>query len=467
MANEIETSKSKKEQHAPSIVTQYSDALIKLQSFALTALHLKESGKLIAKYERNIYPYINSYLISVADGTKDGSESKNLEWCISENAKICAEWIDKYNRKTFKTSARAWLPVVLNIYVRLNRLNAISRLLRGEYASENVFINLSRALSLAYDLDIESVVADEPNGDGKETALGSFTLLTLIYNVKLSKLSKKEIWGLLNWLTLNLNKVNLSNEPPQDLSATWVIEIGKMDLPKHATIGMKSADGRFFLDARGLESALLLLHPDNVQARVKEDIFEVGKLQIQNNLKASTPIEMLEFNFDFVYKSLSNANSMAKSFTKYTTVNIHEYGVGVLVNETQEKFRLNQIFLSKTKQNSPFYLGIIRKIEKISEKEAILTLDWIGTKIRPIKVRSEWADVADSNRPEGWLECLLMDSVKNKGYLNLFLTHLNVIWGEYINCTSSHKDEVWSEQLMIHKSLELYPNHMLVEASWA
>jgi hypothetical protein len=448
----------------PVALTRYREALLQLQSSAISALSLEPAATALSETERKLANDIQSLLSMFATDGVNESESRMLEWCLMEHARMCAEWIERFQKKTFKSSSRAWLPVILNIYVRLNRSTAISRLLRQQFGPGPIFSNLNRALAMATEFDVAAVAAEEPFGDGKETPLGGLIVCTLLYSADPSTLTPLELLSLNQWLLDHVRQTEISDAPQKKSNAIWVIELNQVDMPKMATQSLKAASGRWFLNAAPMSGFLTQLTPRTLQEKIETRLFHHLKTQ-SARVKASLPVDVLDFNFLQVHRWLAEPHvNTSPVFSNWETQELTDQGASILAPRPRNSFRINQLFLVRLPhKNNVLHLGVIRRLDPLSTSETLLGLEWLGKRPQPIQIKSEWADVADSNRPEGWVSGLLMDPIGNKDSLRLFLPHLNVISGEHVSCQSMDGRASWGD-LVLNRLLELYPQHQLVDA---
>ena len=447
----------------PATLTRYRAVLLQLQSSAVSAMPLAEAAMALAEQERQLTRDVQDLLFSFVENGINESESRMLEWCLTEHAKLCAEWVERFQKKTFKSSLKPWLPVVLNLYVRLNRLTVLSRLLRKQYGPGPIFSNLNRALSMASEFDVVAVAAEEPYGDGYETALGGLIFVTLLYSAEPSSLNPGDLWSFTQWLWTHVRQTEVTDKVPAKLDATWTIDFNQIEPPKRAALGVKPSSGRWFLNAAPMADYLGDLPTKSLQDQISARLFYNSKVR-PTRVKAALPVEVAEFNFLQIHGWLAEPHlHQAPALSAWETLDVSDHGAGIVAPKPRSQFRINQLFLVRHPKNNSLHLGVIRKLEPTANEHTLLRMEWLGKRPQPIQIRSEWADVADSNRPDGWVNGLLLEPIGNKDSIRLFLPHLNVISGEHVSCQSIDGKASWGD-LILNRLLELYPQHQLVDA---
>lgn len=440
-----------------SSITPYRDALSKMQA-EITHLPLPDVASLLSSHERRRSSVINELIILLSQSNLLPADARTLEWCLLEHAKMFAEWIEKFKRKLFKSQAKNWLPVMLTGYVRLNRIALLSKLMRGEPSYEFIFQNLMYALDAAIKYNSIATVADAPHGDGHETVLGTLITSTLLTHTRGPHAAAVECYQLHQWLLPQATKITVTESIPKTTDATWMIDLA------HGTVPVKYHAGGdisnvWFMDATSIKEAMLpLLQSPTFSSAYTRLFTPVFKKQSRAALS-----DFGVFNFSQLHTWLTEPHlHPTPKLTPSSLFSKHSSGCVFSFKKDEYDFAINQLWLIRPKKDEPLFIGVIRQIED-EEKSVYIHLEWIGKRPQPVEFKSEWSDVADSNRPTGWVNGLVIESISNAESVRILMPHMNTISGETIECRAPG-DEKTLRSLIYNRLLALYPQHQLVDA---
>ena len=441
-------------------LVRYREALIGLQKSISDGVSLEKEARLLVEAERSLAKDVQELFDTVTDDFIDLDGLKTLEWCLLEHAKMCAGWLDEFQKKKFRNfrSYKVWVPVILNVYVRLNRITFLSRVLRNQQSSDVIFVNLIRAFNFAVTYKNIATIVDPPFGDGAETVVGALISCSLIQHSVNSNLSPSGIKALDKWYRSHLGYIKVSTMPFENLGATLVVLLDRMTVPQWAPFnGVQDAPKRVFFNVLGLRDKVEELANDPRFSYLPNQLF-----RRDSSFVKVMPIELTPFNFPEVFEWLVEPHKpfVSPDFKTYETENAGD--TDIVVRFPKDKYpRINQLWIARLKDTPLLHVGYIKKVE-LNDYHALALIEWVGRRPLPVEARSEWADIADSLRSTDWLNGVVLESLEQKSVLKMFMPHTSLTPGETISCRipSNHKD--WGD-LFFSRLLELYPNFQLIE----
>lgn len=423
-----------------------------------TRMSLIDIAAMISTCEREKSPEVLNILEMASNNDLLAADSRTLEWCLTEHAKIFSEWIEHFQRKIFKSQAKQWLPVILTGYVRLNRLLLLSKLMRGEPAYDFIFHNLMTALDVSIKHDLLAVAAEAPYGDGQETPLGTLIAATLLAYTKGPHANASDCYQLHQWLLPNATKTVVTEEIPSQTDATWMIDLTQRTIPSKYHAGVEHTN-IWFVDASHIKELMQPLLTNTTFSSAYTRLFTpVFKKQSRAALS-----DFGAFDFGQLHTWLTEPHlSSPPKLTPSSLFSKHSSGCVFSFKKDEYDFRINQLWLIRPKKDEPLHIGVIRQIEN-EENSMFVHFEWIGKRPQPVELISEWSDVADSNRPPGWINGILLETIGDNSFLRILMPHVNTISGESVNCRTPGDDKTL-RSLTYNRLLSIYPQHQLVEA---
>lgn len=445
-----------------NLVTRYREWLSNAQIGGISLMKIDKSASTICSNERRLLSDID-ILLGKINGRDEIQKTfiRSLEWCLMEHAQMCAEWIDRYRRKTFKMPYKKWLPAVLGIYVRVNRITALLRISRGDISPGYIFSNMKFALAVANESDVASVAILPPYGDGKETVIGGLVWMTILYSIQLSDISFNDSIELSHWIGENLEKVEVLSDPPETLNATWIIELDNTSAPKRITYRVSQSDDKWFIDASSLKSSIVGLSQP-LRPHIEMNLF----MSSMNYIPVNINVDIMPFILDETHNWLSQPNiCLPPPIIRATIVKMSEDNLLVDAGDLLH-LKTGNIILLRQKGKSYIQIGLCNRV--VIEGDAVdnsskvmIEVGIIGIKPQPVQIRSEWAEIYGSNR-DGWSNAVVFYSVNIPNKLCIITPHLNTIAGENIECSSSDGASSWNG-LVFGELIDIYGQTQIVE----
>lgn len=441
-------------------LVRYREALMKLQKSISDGVSLDKEARLLVEAERGLAKDVQEVFDSITNDFVDHEGLKTLEWCLLEHAKLCASWLDEFQKKKFRRlrGYKVWVPVILNVYVRLNRLTFLSRIIRNQQSSDVIFVNLIRALNFAITYKNIATVVEMPYGDGKETVVGALITCSILQHSLNQKLTASNIKKLESWYREHVTFVKVSTMPFENLSATLFVLMDRMTVPQWAPLsGVQDAPKRMFFNVLGLKEKVDELAQDEDFSFLPNQLF-----RRESSFVKVLPVELTTFDFPDVFEWLVEPHKpfVAPDFKLYETESVGD--TDIVVRFPKDGYpRINQLWLARMKDIPLLHIGYVKRVE-LNDFHALALIEWVGRRPLPVEARSEWADIADSSRSMDWLGGIVLESLEQKSVLKMFMPHTSLTPGETISCRlpSNHKD--WGD-LFFSRLLELYPNFQLIE----
>lgn len=441
-------------------LARYRETVALLQKRVSEGPSLNKEALLIVEAERKIAKDIEEVFSYITDDFVDVDALKTLEWCLLEHANLCAVWLDAFQKKKFRklSGSKVWVPVILNVYSRLNRLTFLSRVLRNQQSSEAIFVNLIRAVNFALMYKNIATIVDPPYGDGRETVVGALITCSLLQHSLNPKLTPSALKELEVWFRENASLVKVSRNPPEKLSATLVVQFDRMSIPQWVPYnGVQDAPNRMFLNVVGLKSEI-----DGLSLNEKFSFLGDQLFRRDSSFLKVVPIELTPFDFTNNYTWLVEPHKpfIQPDFVIYQTEKSNDSEVVVRFPKNQMP-KINQLWLARLQDPPMLHIGFVKRVD-LSDFHSLALIEWLGRRPFPIEVRSEWADIADSLRSTDWLNGIIVESIEQKSVLKMFIPHTSLASGEIMSCRlpSNHKD--WGD-LFFSRLLEIYTNFQLVE----
>lgn len=448
---------NKSPQSRHSALTPYRSAIQKMQSDSIS-MSLVEIAAMITSFERERFEETESILQFAANNDLLPADARTLEWCLIEHGKLFGAWIDAFQRKLFKLESKKWLAAILTGYCRINRLTLLSKIMRGDPSNDFIFTNLMAALDVSIKHKVLAIVADPPYGDGKETTLGSLITCALLSYTRGPHATPNDSKVLHDWIFNRSTKTTVSEVEPQSTDATWIIDLNQNNIPSKFHNGADN-NNVWYIDATPIKNLMHQHLQDPVFAAAYTRLFTPPFKKQSRSTKAD--FGFLDFEILHSFLTAPHSNTPPKTppaslFSRHSTGAVFSFELN------EYEFQVNQMWIARPKKDDSLHFGVIRHIE--NEDKIFVHLEWVGKNPIPVEILSEWSDVADSNRPSGWVKAILIEPINNSSILRLITPHMNTISGEVFQCRAPG-DNNNIRNLKYTKLLSIHQNYQIVDAT--